>query len=73
MSFLYERLRGLRLDNKIMAKTMAELLKITPRNYQRYERGEIDPPTSKLVTLADFYNVSVDYLVGRSDNPARLQ
>lgn len=73
MSFLYERLRGLRLDNKIMAKTMAELLKITPRNYQRYERGEIDPPTSKLVTLADFYNVSVDYLVGRSDNPARSQ
>lgn len=73
MSFLYERLRGLRLDNKIMAKTMAELLKITPRNYQRYERGEIDPPTSKLITLADFYNVSVDYLVGRSDNPARLQ
>ncbi len=73
MSFFYERLRGLRLDNKIMAKTMAELLKITPRNYQRYERGEIDPPTSKLITLADFYNVSTDYLLGRSDNPARIK
>ena len=69
MSFFYERLRGLRIDNKIMAKTMAELLKITPRNYQRYERGEIDPPTSKLVTLADYFNVSTDYLLGRSDNP----
>lgn len=70
MSVFYERLRGLRIDNKIMAKTMAELLKITPRNYQRYERGEIDPPTSKLVTLANFYNVSTDYLLGRSDNPS---
>lgn len=72
MSFFYERLRGLRLNQKIMAKTVAGLLQITPRNYQRYERGEIDPPTSKLVKLADFFDVSTDYLVGRTDNPARL-
>ena len=55
-----------------MAKTMAELLRITPRNYQRYERGEVDPPTSKTVFLADFFKVSTDYLLGLSDNPKRL-
>lgn len=66
-----ERLRKLRLDKKIMSKSMAELLKITPRNYQRYETGEVDPPISKTVALADYFDVSIDYLVGRSDDPAR--
>ena len=69
MATFAERLRGLRTDKKVMAKTMAELLQITPRNYQRYERGEVDPPTSKTIFLADFFNVSADYLVGRSDIP----
>jgi hypothetical protein len=54
-----------------MSKTMAELLCITPRNYQRYESGEVDPPTSKTIFLADYFNVSLDYLVGRSDDPKR--
>ncbi len=48
---------------------MAELLNITPRNYQRYETGEVDPPTSKTIFLADYFDVSLDYLVGRTDNP----
>ena len=72
MSAFPERLKNLRNNKNIMAKTMAELLKITPRNYQRYERGEVDPPTSKTIFLADYFNVSTDYLVGRSDNPQRL-
>ena len=55
-----------------MAKTMAEFLQITPRNYQRYERGEVDAPSSKIVALADFFNVSTDYLLGRSNSPARV-
>ena len=52
-----------------MSKTMAELLNITPRNYQRYESGEVDPPTSKLIKLADYFDVSTDYLLGRTNNP----
>ena len=72
MSTFQERLRDLRLGNKIMAKTMAENLGISYRNYQRYERGEMDTPSSKLLSIADFFNVSLDYLVGRSDNPQRL-
>jgi transcriptional regulator with XRE-family HTH domain len=55
-----------------MAKTMADTLGISYRNYQRYERGEMDTPYSKLLILADFFNVSIDYLVGRTDNPSRL-
>lgn len=69
MSNFAERLKALKTERKIMSKTMAELLEITPRNYLRYERGEVDPPTSKTVLLANFFNVSIDYLVGRTDNP----
>ena len=69
MSKLHNRHKELRQQNNIMVKTMAELLNITPRNYQRYENGEVDPPTSKTIILADYFNVSLDYLVGRTDNP----
>ncbi len=71
MSDIHNRIKELRINNNIMSKTMAELLNITPRNYQRYENGEVDPPTSKTVFLADYFNVSLDYLVGRSDDPTR--
>lgn len=64
-----ERLKHLRTNRNIMAKTMADTLGISYRNYQRYERGEMDTPSSKLLILADFFNVSIDYLVGRTDNP----
>ena len=69
MSKLPDRLRALRLNKGDMSKSIAELLKITPRNYQRYESGEVDPPTSKTYILADYFGVSVDYLLGRTDNP----
>lgn len=69
MSKLHVRIKELRTKNNIMSKTMAELLSITPRNYQRYENGEVDPPTSKTIFLADYFDVSLDYLVGRTDNP----
>ena len=69
MNVYPKRLRQLRLNKNIMVKQVAELLNITPRNYQRYETGEVDPPTSKTIALADFFDVSIDYLVGRTDNP----
>lgn len=72
MATFQERLRGLRTHRNIMAKTMADNLGISYRNYQRYERGEMDTPSSKLVSLADFFNVSTDYLLGRTDNPQRI-
>ena len=71
MSELPIRIKKLRQQKNIMSKTMAELLNITPRNYQRYENGEVDPPTSKTILIADCFDVSLDYLVGRSDDPTR--
>lgn len=66
-----ERLRELRLAKNVTAKAMSEFLSMGYRNYQRYETGEVDPPLSKAIALADFFNVSLDFLVGRSDDPAR--
>ena len=63
----HTRLRELRLERNLTAKTMAEFLGMVYRNYQRYETGEVDPPLSKAIALADFFDVSLDYLVGRSD------
>lgn len=60
-----KQLRKLRIEHNVAAKCMAELLGITYRNYQRYERGEIDPPLSKATVLADYFQVPVDYLLGR--------
>jgi len=71
MAIYAQRLRELRLCKKVMVKEMAELINITPRNYQRYETGEVDPPTSKTITLADYFDVSIDYLVGRSETKER--
>lgn len=70
MSTFAKRIKELRKERKILSKDMAKLLNITPRNYQRYEKAEVDPPTSKTIFLADYFGVSLDYLVGRTDNPA---
>ena len=69
MQAFHDRLREMRLKNNIMAKSMAELLGVSYRNYQRYEKGEIDITLSKLNVLAKFFDVSLDYMSGRSDNP----
>ncbi len=61
-------LKYLRLQNKQYQKDLAELLNITIRQYQRYESGEQEPNIAALITLADHFNVSLDYLVGRSNN-----
>ncbi len=65
------RLKQIRQENRVMAKTVAGMLSITYRTYQKYETGEIDIPGSKLIALADYFDVSLDYLVGRSDDPKR--
>ena len=67
-----KNLKSLRLSHNLTLKAMAEFLGMALRNYQRYETGEIDPPLSKAIALANYFNVSLDYLVGLSDNPKRL-
>ena len=67
---MYKRLRDLREDNGKKQSEIAALLNCTQQAYSTYERGERDIPSKVLIKLADYYNTSVDYLLGRTDNPA---
>ena len=71
MATFSERLRELRTAKGNTQKQIAELLSIAERNYRRYEAGDVDPTASNATILADYFDVSTDYLLGRSDNPAR--
>lgn len=66
---LYSRIRNLREDKDLTQTQMGEILSCSQRVYSNYERGDIDIPTQTLIKIADFYNVSVDYLLERTDNP----
>ena len=63
------RLRDLREDNDLSQTAVANLLHIQQTVYSRYERGFQTIPLEHLVTLADHYHVSVDYILERTDNP----
>ena len=65
--FLYKRVRDLREDNDKTQKSIAEMLNMHLTVYQRYERGERELPLWAAIKLADYYKVSLDYLVGRSE------
>lgn len=64
---LYRRIRDLREDSDLTQREMGEILNCSQRVYSNYERGDLDIPTEILIKLADFHNVSVDYILGRSD------
>jgi transcriptional regulator with XRE-family HTH domain len=66
---LGNRLKLLRKSNKLTQSFMADFLDITPRHYQDIEYGKVDLPLSKTIKLADYFNVSLDYLTGRTDEP----
>ncbi|MBO5262538.1 MAG: helix-turn-helix transcriptional regulator [Clostridia bacterium] len=67
----YKRIKDLREDNDKKQAEIAKLLNTTIQQYSRYERGERELPMHHFVTLANFYNVSIDYLAGLTDNPKR--
>ncbi|MBQ2840464.1 MAG: helix-turn-helix transcriptional regulator [Oscillospiraceae bacterium] len=66
---MYKRIRDMREDRDLTQAKMGEILSCSQRVYSNYERGDIDIPTSTLIKLADFFNVSVDYILERTDNP----
>lgn len=61
------RIRDLREDNDLKQQALADLLKIHQTTYSDYELGRVNVPIPALHTLADFYNVSIDYLLGRTN------
>lgn len=66
---MYKRIRDLREDKDINQTQVAKILGMSQTGYSKYETGENDIPTAILIKLADFYDVSIDYLLNRTDKP----
>ena len=64
----FQRLRDLREDKDMNQTQIAEILGISQTVYSRYERGFQSIPVEHLLTLADYYEVSADYILGRTNN-----
>lgn len=68
-----DRLKQLRETANLTQSDMAEILDVKLQSYQRFEYGSRRPSLDVLIALADYFGVSLDYLVGISDNPKRNQ
>lgn len=64
---MYRRIRDFREDNDLTQTQVAKMLGMSQTGYSKYETGENDIPTYVLIKLSDFYNTSVDYLLGLTD------
>ena len=68
---MYPRIRDLRTDRDLNQTQVAKLLGMSQTGYSKYETGENDVPTQVLIRLARFYDTSIDYILGESNDPAR--
>lgn len=66
---MYKRIRELREDKDLTQKQIGQLLHMSQTGYNQYEIGKNDIPTKILILLAQFYNVSTDYILELTDNP----
>lgn len=69
---IYQRLRDLREDHDKKQEEIALILKISRQQYQLYESGKRELPMHHFITLARYYNVSLDYLAGLIETPKKL-
>ena len=65
----FKNLRGIREDRDIKQKDIAKVLIVSQNTYSQYETGIISLTAEVLIKLSDYYRVSVDYLLDRTDNP----
>jgi transcriptional regulator with XRE-family HTH domain len=70
---MYPRLRDLREDRDLNQTQVAKMLGMSQTGYSKYETGENDIPTAILIKLARFYNTSIDYLLGETNNTKRYK
>ena len=70
--YFYQRLKDLREDSDKNQSQIAEILGMKRQQYARYESGLQEIPLHHFITLARYYNVSLDYLAGLIDTPRRL-
>ncbi len=66
---MYQRIRDLREDRDLKQRQLAEYLNCSQQVYSNYELGQRDIPTDVLIRLSRFYQVSVDYILGLTNNP----
>ncbi len=65
----FKNLRGIREDRDIKQKDVAKYLNVSQNTYSQYETGVISLTAEVLIKLSDYYNVSIDYLLDRTNNP----
>ena len=65
---MYPRIRDLREDRDLNQTEVAKMLGMSQTGYSKYETGENDIPTAILIKLARFYNTSIDYLLGETND-----
>ena len=70
---MYKRIRDLREDRDLKQKELAEFLQCSQVCYSYYENGQRDIPTDILIKLSLFYDTSIDFLLGQTDNPDRYK
>lgn len=68
---MYQRIRDLREDKDLKQRQVADYLNCSQQVYSNYELGQRDIPTDVLISLSRLYNVSVDYILGLTNNPKR--
>ena len=68
----YQRLKDVRNDADLTQADIAKKLNISRQHYSMYERGDRELPMHHFITLAKYYNVSLDYLAGHVDTPKKL-
>lgn len=64
----FQRIQDLRIDSDLSQKKIGEILHISQRSYSHYETGSRNIPIEMLIRLANYYDTTIDYLVGRTDN-----
>lgn len=69
MESIVKRIRSLRESAGLSQAKIAAMIGITQTSVNRYENGQADPPLETLLWYADFFDVSLDYVFGRTDNP----
>lgn len=69
----FQRIHDLREDSDLSQKEISEILHVSQRSYSHYETGSRGIPIETLIRLADYYNISIDYLVGRTNRKEMLK
>ena len=69
----FQRIQDLRVDSDLSQRHLGEILHISQRSYSHYETGSRGIPIEMLIRLADYYDTTIDYLVGRTDNKAPVK